>query len=206
MKKLFITGLSALMLFGVAGCGASYSEDVLEDKEHSFHVTGQMMGWGDGLNGNYIMTATSVKAISEKSKDLADALAKKPLKYLYSREVEYKEGAEWKAKAKVNGEVKEFDGNFAIKAIIATYNAEEKTYAADHWLPNPADTDPGHVEALTDNIFIPAYQKEADPDGFSWSDNPVLTSGVGKYLIVVAQYTTVSSATAIGYGFGAVKL
>ena len=203
MKKLFTLAFSALMVLGVAACGTSYSEDVLEDKEHSFHATGQFADWS--AQESFKMKATSVKEVSSFSTELADKLAKKPLKYLYTLDVTFAEGATWKAKAKVNGEVKEFDGNFAIKAIIASYNSEEKTYSNDHWLPNPADTDPGHVEALTDNIFMPTYQKEADADGFSWSDNPVLTSGAGKYHFVVAQYTTVSSETAIGYGFGAVK-
>ena len=207
MKKLFTLAFSTLMVLGVAACGTTnYDETVLEDKEHSFLATGQWANWGEGLDGTYKMKATSVKAVSEYSKDVANKLAKKSLKYLYTLDVKLEEGASWKAKAKVNGKVEEFDGNFAIKCVICSYNSEEKTYAADHWLPNPADTDPGHVEALTDNVFMPTYQKEADPDGFSWSDNPVVTSGAGTYHFVVAQYTTVSSATAVGYGFGAVKL
>ena len=208
MKKLFITGLSALMLLGVAGCGASYSDAVLsgEADGYTFHAVG---GWGEweAKDGNK-MTATSVKAVSEFSKDLADKLSKKSLKYLYVMTIKTTD-ASWGAddpKAKVNGEVKTFPGGCTVKCIRATWNKEESTYVNDQWIPNPADTSPAHMEALTDNLWVSPYQKDLDPDGFSWADNPVVTSGVGSYHFVVAQYTATSSESVVGYGFGLVPV
>lgn len=198
MKKLFIACLSALTLLGVGACGTGPAAD----PDHSFHAVG---GWGawEAKEDNK-MTAISLDDVKALNADLGAKLAEKPVKYIYKYAMTIpSEDQSWTAKAKVGGEVKEFNGKYTVKCIIAHWDKEEETYANDHWLPNPADTDPGHVEALTSNVFIPTYQKEKDEDGFSWADNPVITDGKSSYTFIVAQYTTISSATAIGYGFAA---
>jgi len=197
MKKLFTLALSALMVLGAASCGSK----VPEDPDHSFHAVG---GWGvwEATEANKMTAITA-----DESKQLGVDLTGKDVKYVYKYEVNIPaEDQSWTAKALVDGAVKEFNGKYTIKCIIAHFDKEEETYANDHWLPNPADTDPGHVEALTSNLFFPTYQKEPDEHGFAWDQNPVLTDGGSKYTFIVAQYNAVSSATVVGYGFGAVKL
>lgn len=208
MKKLFVTCLSAITLFGVAGCGTSYSDKVLPaDEGVTLHAVG---GWGEwkGTEENK-MTATSVKAVSEFDKALADKLAGKSLKYLYVANITIPEkDSGWKAKyVDKDGKEVEVDGAFTLKAIECSYNAAEEVYTSDQWIPDPADQGhAAHVEALTDNLFFPPYQKEEDEHGLSWASNPVITSKAGSYRFVVARYTTQSTATAIGYGFGLVPL
>ena len=201
MKKLFALAFSALMVLGVASCGSKAPAD----PDHTFHAVG---GWGvwEATEENK-MEAVTVDDVKALDAALGETLASKNVKYVYKANISIGADVVWdkNPKAKVNGEVKEFNGKYTVKCIIAGYDKEEQTYTNDHWLPNPADTDPGHVEALTSNVFIPTYQKEPDPDGFSWADNPVITDGGSSYTFIVAQYNAVSSETVVGYGFGAIK-
>lgn len=196
MKKLFTLGFSALMILGVASCGSKAPAD----PDHTYHAVG---GWGDwNATDDNKMTAITV----DDAKELGVDLSAKSVEYVYKFDFSIgTTDVDWTANAKVNGEVKKFNGKFTIKAIAASYDKEEETYNHDQWIPNPADTGPAHVEALTDNVFFPAYQKEKDPDGFSWADNPVITSGEGDYTFLCVKYTTVSTATDIGYGFALLK-
>ena len=204
MKKLFTLALLAVASLTACG-GQKFDETVKAAGEGvTYHYVGGYEGtWAAG-EGNK-MTATSVAEVAKLDKELAKVLAKKSIEHLYTAKIEIKaESAGWTAKLLKDGEVKEVDGKFTVKVIEAAFLAEENTYTNTHWIPNPADTDPCHVEALTSNIFIPAYQKEPDEHGFSWGDNPVMDVTEGFYHLVMAKYTTLSSATAIGYGFGLV--
>ena len=209
MKKLFVTCLSAITLFGVAGCGtASYSDKVLPaDEGTTLHVCSQWAEW-KGTEENK-MTATSVKAVSEFSKELADKLAGKSLKYLYTINVTIPSTeAGWKAKyVKPDGTEVEVDGNLCIKAQECGWDATLQMYTEGQWIPNAGDKGkPANVEALTDNLFFPAWQAQPDEHGLSWADNPVVTSGAGSYRFVVARYTALSAPGVVGYGFGLVPL
>ena len=150
------------------------------------------------------MTATSVAEVAKLDKKLAKKLSQKSnLKYLYMGEVELAGECTWKAKALVNGEVKEFDANHTVKAIRAKYDETDKAYIVDQWVPDPHTA---HAESLTDNLFIPTWQEAADEKGFEWSQNPVCTDeGNAKYTLIVAQYDAVSSETVCGFGLGLVK-
>ena len=196
MKKLFTLGFSALMILGVASCGSKAPAD----PDHSYHAVG---GWGDwNATDDNKMTAITV----DDAKGLGVDLSSKPVEYVYKYDLTIgSTDVDWTAKAKVGGEVKTFNGKFTIKAIAASWDKEEETYNHDQWIPNPADTGPAKVEALTDNLFFPAYQKEKDADGFSWADNPVITSGEGDYTFLCVKYTTQSTATDTGYGFALLK-
>ena len=58
-----------------------------------------------------------------------------------------------------------------------------------------------------DNLWVtPNYQKEADDNGFSWNYNPTVTGEDGKYLIVLAEYTTASAEGVYGFGMAAIAL
>ena len=210
MKKLLTVAMGAILLCGVAGCGPKYDKTVLafagDDAGKTFHVAG---GWG-GVDGVWApkdetkMTATSVAEVAKLDKALAKKLSQKTnLKYLYVGEVDLSGECTWKAKALVNGEVKEFDANHTVKAIRAKYDEADKAYIVDQWVTDPHTA---HAEALTDNLFIPTWQEAADEKGFEWSQNPVCTDeGNAKYTLVVAQYDAVSSPEVCGFGLGLVK-
>lgn len=209
MKKL-LTLACALLACTMTACGggSSYSKTVLSSDEYTFHAVG---GWGEwtATDGNK-MTAASVADVAAFSKDVADKLAKKgsQLKYLYvfdGAEIGTKTDSGWTANARVNGEVKEFDGSATLKVIRAVYDKEAETYGSFQWIPNPVTGGAAHVEALSDNVWISPWQEEKDADGFSWADNPVVTSEGGKYKVVIAQYTTPSTAAVAEFGLAAIK-
>lgn len=213
MKKLLTLAMGALLACGMSACGANYDKTVLavsgDDAGKSFHIVGGFGGaagvWSP--KEEYKMAATSVAEVAKLDKNLAKTLSKKTaLQYLYSGEVTLGEGecADWTAKAKVNGEVKEFAANFTIKALRAKYDETDKTYVNDQWIPDPKTA---HAESLTEKtLFINSNWAETpDEEGFHWDMNPVCISGAGKYVLVVAQYTTPSTPDSFGFGLGLVK-
>jgi len=204
MKKLFTLALSAVALMALSACGEKFDNTVLANPEKSYHLTGDWDTWS-ATEANK-MEATSVAAVAKLDKAVAKKLAGKPLKYLYSKTVEFKdkEGG-WEAPALVNGEVVQFNSGYTVKVIDAVYDEGEGSYGSQHWIPDPGDSGNSHLESLTDNLFVsPTYDATPDENGFSWAYNPVITSGAGKYTIVIAEYTTVSSATTFGYGMAAI--
>lgn len=206
MKKLFTLALSAVALMALSACGENFSKDVLARQDgKSYHVTGQFADWEVKQDGSFKMNATSVAEVAKASKDVAKNLAKKSIAYLYSYELNVTSEATWTTKALVGGELKEFNGNHAVKVIRADWNAEEETYANDLWI---SDTDyKAYVESLSDVLWVsPNYQKEADDNGFSWNYNPTITGEDGKYLIVLAEYTTASAEGVYGFGMAAIAL
>ena len=206
MKKLFTLALSAVALMALSACGENFSKDVLARTDaKSYHVTGQFADWEVKQDGSFKMNATSVAEVAKASKAVAKNLAKKSIAYLYSYELNVTSEATWTTKALVNGELKEFNGNHAVKVIRADWNAEEETYTNDQWI---SDTDyKAYLESLSDNLWVsPNYQKEADDNGFSWNYNPTITSEDGKYLIVLAEYTTASAEGVYGFGMAAIAL
>lgn len=205
MKKLFTLALGAVALMSLSACGG-YSTKVLERKDgKSYHLTGQFADWEVKADDSFKMTATSVAEVAKLDKNVGKLLSKRSLAYLYIRELNVTSDATWTTKALVNGEVKEFNGNHAVKVIRAEYNEEEETYTNDKWI---SDTDyKAYLESLSENLWVsPNYQKEEDENGFSWNYNPTITSEDGKYYIVVAEYTNESSEGHPGFGMAAIPV
>ena len=201
MKKLLTLALSAIAVLGMTSCAAG--EKVFEREDgKSYHAVGGWDVWeANKKNG---MSKITIEQVKKLDAELGAKLEAKNPKYLVKKDITLKDDAGWTAKALVGNEVQEFDGGHTIKVILAHYNSEDQTYANDQWIPNPADTSPAHAEALTDNIFMPNYAKEADAHGFSWADNPVITSATGKYTFILADYGVVSTQEVVGYGFAAI--
>lgn len=178
------------------------NDTVLENTEKTYHVVGGFQSdWA--ANETNAMTAISMNQLAEIDANLAAALADKPVKYLYAMEgYALAPTAGWPAK--LNGE--DVDGGYTVKVIRATYDSEDENYVNDQWLPDPSKA---HVESLTpDTLFMPKWvEKPADGEEAlgKWDDNPVVSSGAGHYTIVLAEYTTVSSADAAGFGLAVVK-
>ena len=207
MKKLFALGLSALMLFGVSACGASYDDTVLsgEAKGYTFHAAGGFAADNWAPKEDNKMEATSIAEVAKLDKALADKLVAKAPVYLYKKVIPLGVTAAGYTKRarKADGTIVEVDGAFTFKAIRATWNSEESKYINDMWIPDPklANTD-----ALTDNIFIPPWQEAEDKDGFSWKDDTCFLGEAGNYVMIVAQYSdpVVPSEANPGYGLAVV--
>ena len=114
--------------------------------------------------------------------------------------------AGWTAKALVDGEVQEFDGGYAVKAIQCDFDYEDEKWLSSQWIPDPHTA---CAENLTpDTLFLPTWQEEADEHGFKWNDNPVCIGGAGEYTIVVAKYDVAADETKTdqyNYGMALVK-
>ena len=222
MKKLLTLALGTLLACTMSACGAkkssssekesegkNYSKVVLEADNNTFHAVG---GWGEwAMTAENEMEATSVYEVSKLSEAVADKLAAKGehLLYLYVFEgavIGTKDDSGWTSNAKVNGEVKAFDGSATLKAIRGVYDAASESYSDGQWIPNPVSGGAAHTESLSDNLFISPWKEEKDADGFSWADNPVVTDeGGGTYTVVVAQYDTASTAEVAEFGMAAIK-
>lgn len=213
-KKVLTSLLAVSCLVGLSSCGG-YDKKVLADTEHHswvIHGNNEIKdaegnwvanGWNGKESALYeasAMTATSVKAVSEVSEAVAEALATKELKCLYMGEVRLGAIASgWTANAiKADGKIYQRDGSYAIKAAIMDYIEEDDNYSEFQWLSDPKT---GYVESLTpETLFYPVWQETPDINGFSWGSNPVCIGEAGVYTFIMAQYTNASAPGAPGYG------
>ncbi len=228
MKKSFIATLALLAIAGtVVSCGGETNSDdkILEDSEYSWVSHGQfLLGDGETVNGwngksaelyeKSKMEATSLTAVKGISEDVYTALKGKNLKALYKSEVVLGvNDAGWLSNCIKDNKVYKANGSYCFKVAQCSVNYEpsetdpdtqEAVYAEQQWIPDPKTA---HCESLTPStLFMPVWQEAADDHGFSWASNPVCIGGAGKYALIAAQYTTISSATDAGFGIGLVKL
>lgn len=228
MKKNFIATLALLAIAGtVVSCGDQTNSDdnILEDSEYSWVSHGQfLLGDGETINAwngksaelyeKSKMEATSLTAIKAISEDVYTTLKGKSLKALYKSEVVLGvNDAGWTSNCMKDGKVYKANGSYCFKAAQCSIDYEPSetdpdtqvaVYAEQQWIPDPKTA---HCESLTPStLFMPVWQEAADDHGFSWASNPVCIGGAGKYALIAAQYTTVSSATDAGFGIGLVKL
>ena len=210
MKKLLTLTLGALLACTMSACGGkSYSDKVYSGEKDSisFHAVGGFEGSWAATSVNQ-MAATSVKEVSTLSKAVADKLAKKSIKYLYSAEINVDADAGWEASFWNGTEAVKVDGKFAVKSIRAHYEdvEGETVYGDFQWIPNPVSGGAAHVENLSeDTLFVPIWQEEADEHGFDWSMNPVITTQkTGKYQLVVAQFNAEATATDCNFGMAVI--
>lgn len=188
----------------------------LADEGHAiWTVHGQQVlvdGTPNGWNGKdaeiyekaamVAITLDDVKAISE---EVYNALAGKDLKYLYSLDIILgTNDAGWTTNCLIDGKMFKANGSYAIKAAPCTVDVDgdNKVYAEDFWIP---DAKVSNAESLTPaTLFMPAWQEEADENGFNWTANPVCIGGSGLYTLIVAQYKNASAPDQPGFGFALV--
>ena len=213
-KRIFLVALASLAVVGMTSCG--YDKKVKEDPERTWVMHGNYLlsdgetvnGWNGKTNELYEaskMTATSVAEVAEYAPEVADVLKEKSIKYLYAGEAVFGlNDAGWTSNFLRGEDLYQANGSYAFKAAACLYDAAEEVYAEDQWISDPKTA---HAESLTpDTFFTPVWQETPDRFGFSWGSNPIVTGGAGKYKMIVAQYTDVSSAEVPGYGIAAVKL
>ena len=227
MNKKLLSLIALAGLFVGAGCSFNnnstnnasspaekYSSTVLANTENTYvlHgmniVDGKENGWNGKSEDLYkatTMTATSVKAISEISTELADTLNTKNLNHLYVLEnVEFgTRDAGYTKPTMINGKRYIVNGSYTFKVTEVSYDAEDEVYAELKWLPDPKKY---HVESLTpDTYYAPVWQEATDENGFSWASDPSCNGGAGTYTVVLAAYNDVSTAEVPGYGVALIK-
>lgn len=176
MRKLRVLLVAVLAVFILAACGGS--DNVLENKDKDYYVTGQWNGWG-AFEG-YEMEA--IKLSDERVKSIKGQL--KGVEALYIKEVTLPaEDAGWENTFKIDGEEVTFNGNLAVKVIRTTKGDPD---AKDFWAPAKES---GKITNLTpDTFFLPEFREEdAEEDGKgTWADNP-FAKEAGVYYVIYAE-------------------
>ena len=215
MKKFLVALLSVLMVLGMAACGKPAPKPLADDTHAAWVAHGQYLladGTPNGWNGKdtALYEASALKAIAlEDVKTINEALyntlSGKEIKYLYTIDLLLgTNDAGWTTNALINGKLYRVNGSnaFKIAQCSVDVDGDTKVYAEDQWISDPKTA---HAESLTpDTLFMPVWQEENDEYGFSWASNPACIGQPGLYTLVIAQYTSVSSATTPGYGIGLV--
>ena len=221
-KKIFLAGAVLMLGLGVVGCAGNNESKVLANPEatYVFHGNNQYKAedgtyvdnnWNAKSNELYeatTMTAASLKDVKALDEDLYASLKKKSVKYLYTfdKAVFGAKSSGWTTKCTVGDKVYKADGSFAFKTPEVTVTEEdgEKVYVESQWIPHDHDM---NVENLTpSSLWLSTnFAEQPDENGFSWDYNPVCTAGAGEYTVVLAVYTTGSSAETYGAGLALVK-
>ncbi|MBR2545582.1 MAG: hypothetical protein IKE93_05390 [Erysipelotrichaceae bacterium] len=215
MKKFLVVLLSVLMVCTMAACGKPAPKPLADDTHAAWVAHGQYLladGTPNGWNGKdtALYEASALKAIAlEDVKNISEALyntlSGKEIKYLYTIDLILGvNDAGWTTNALIDGKLYRVNGSNAFKVAQCSVDADgdNKVYAEDQWISDPKTA---HAESLTpDTLFMPVWQEENDEYGFSWASNPACIGVPGLYTLVIAQYTSVSSATTPGYGIGLV--
>ncbi len=215
MKKLLVVLLSLMMVISFAGC--TKKNVPLEDKTHEcWNALGQYLladgtanGWADKATEVFEksnLTAISVEDVKAISEEVYNALKSKDVKYLYTIDLIFgTNDAGWSTGCIIDGKIFKANGSYALKIgqCSSEVDGDVKVYSVDQWISDPKTA---HVESLTPaTYFVPTWQEEKDANGFTWADNPVVIGGAGLYTVVVAQYNTVSSKDAAGFGIACIK-
>lgn len=221
-KKIFLAGAVLMLGLGVVGCAGNNESKVLANPEatYVFHGNNQYKAedgtyvdnnWNAKSNELYeatTMTAASLKDVKALDEDLYASLKKKSVKYLYTfdKAVFGAKSSGWTTNCTVGDKVYKADGSFAFKVPEVTVTEEDgvKVYVESQWIPHDHDM---NVENLTpSSLWLSTnFAEQPDENGFSWDYNPVCTAGAGEYTVVLAVYTTGSSAETYGAGLALVK-
>lgn len=182
-----------------------YNEEVLESLDNSYHIVGGYDYDNWEPNENNKMSAASIKQIYDIDRQLGSILSEKDIDHLYMRQIQVGQyPLEWTSKTFYKNKAREVSGEYTFRVSQSTYNMESHVYNENKYVPDAGNfSGTNRVEALTDNIFIPAYQSELDENGFNWNNSPVLNVRPGSYIFVMAEYKNANYwYGGAGYGFG----
>lgn len=228
MKKTLLLGTTLMALAGLVSCGGGNSSSIEEKQSapnydtvladtnnaawvaHGQHLLADgetVNGWNGKDNALYEaskLTAKSINQITAIDATLGATLKEKDVKYLYSIDLIFGvNDAGWAVNFMKDGKKYKGNGSYAFKVAQVSYEAEDEVYAEAQWIPDPRTA---HAESLTPStLFIPTWTEAKDENGFSWADNIACIGGAGKYTVVCAQYSNVSSASEAGFGMALIK-
>ena len=175
MKK--VLALFVVLLFAVALVACGDSNKILEDTAHDYYVTGNFAGWG-GAAGNptYKMEAIAIgdARVASIKDQLKDATG------LYIIEIVLPaDDAGWGVTYKINGTVRELNGNLTVKVIQTEVGDDIPNF----WAQNPES---GKIDNLTPStLYIPPFVEENVDQAGTWNDNPVAMQAGTYYLVFV---------------------
>ncbi len=156
---------------------------ILDDQ--NFFISGNITGWYDFNNLDYLMVETSID--EPFFEGYYEQLQYATEIYVTDIVIPY-DSAGWTMEYMIDGEPMVFDGNQAIK-FVETINIDGENIPM-YWGPSPES---GQIMNLTpETLFIPEYidpnSSEFDPDlgTGSWNDNPVVYEP-GDYYMVLAR-------------------
>ena len=112
MKKVLALVLGLVLSFALIGC----NNDPLANPDKDYYVTGNFNGW-DTVETTGMMVAIAKN--DERVASIKDQL--KDVEYLYLKEITLPDtAAGWSVTYKIDGTVKELDGNLTVKVIRTT--------------------------------------------------------------------------------------
>ncbi len=214
MKKVVASLLAVVMILALAACA---QPKPLKDDSHVLWAAhgnylladGTQNGWNDKDGATYeksALTAITLDDLKKIDQGLFDTLSKKEVKYLYTIDLLFgTNDAGWPTNCMIDGKKFKVNGSYAFKVAqcSAETDGDTKVYSSDQWISDPKTA---YVEVLTPaTLFMPPWQEEADENGFTWADNPVVIGGAGLYTLVVAQYKTASAPGTPGYGMALIQ-
>ena len=181
-----------------------YNEEVLTSLDYCYHaVGGYEKNWTP--NKDDVMEPTSIKEIYNLDNKLGSKLSEKDIEHLYKRQITIGTRLdEHTTKTIYKEKVRQVSNSYTIRVSQSSYDIEHDKYVENVFIPDNGNfNNRNKAEALTNNIFIPAYQSEPDANGFSWANLPVMNVQPGSYIFVMAKYANVNSwSNNAGYGFG----
>ena len=215
MKKILVIMLAVLMVVSMVACAKK--PVVLADEGHAAWVAhGQYLladgtenSWGGKDTALYeksALKAISIEDVKAIDADLYETLKGKDVKFLYTIDLIFgTNDAGWTTDFMSDGKLYRANGSYAFKVAQCTVDVDgdNKVYAEDQWISDPHTA---YAESLTPKtMFMPVWQEEADENGFSWANNPVVIGGAGLYTLVIAQYNATSAPGTPGYGIALIQ-
>ena len=193
--------------------GEPYSEGPSEYARvdgNEYFAIGEWTNWetaryGDPENGGNavitnMMRPTNIEELkSLVGENLANQIKEKNPKYLYMIELSFGQyNGAWVTKAKVDGQVYEFDASFAFKLVYSEYENEALFWPNTRLIPNPVVA---NVENLTpETLFMPPWQEATDDDGFNWTNETLCIGPAGAYYVILLDYNQFIVDGSYNYG------
>lgn len=195
MKRTLLLMVAVFASLFLVSC--TDTKTVLEDKDNSYVVTGQIAGWGDAVGKEEFLMEAIARG-DERVKSLSKDLKK--AKYIYILEVTFPEdfpkdenGNEidpWNVEYTIDGEDVVVKGTLTVKVLKVPAGEEAPAW----WGQNPES---GKFKNLTpDTLYIPPYQEENVDNAGDWNGNPIAFKA-GTYYVVYVQYGAASHGLAL---------
>lgn len=185
-----------------------YNEEVLKSLDYCYHlVGGYEKSWVPSKNDE--MEAASVNEIWRLDNKLGSTLSEKDVENLYKIQITILDREiQGTSKTIFRNKVRDVNNNLAFRVSQTTYVPQDDRYEQNVYIPDNGNFNTrNRAEALTSNIFIPAYQSEPDLDGFSWNNLSIMNVRPGQYIFVLAKYSNVNQwSNNANYGFGLIAL
>ena len=182
-----------------------YNEEVLASLDNCYHILGGFDDDNWAPNNDNKMNAASIKQVYDMDRNLGSLLSEKNVDHLYTKQIQVgRYPLDWTSKTLYKNKVREVSGEYTFRVSQSVYNVEGHVYNEQKYIPDAGQfSNRNRAEALTNNIFIPAYQSDMDENGFNWNNSSVFNVQPGSYIFVMAEYKNSNYwSSEANYGFG----